>query len=70
MLVVLWITYRSPSNGQTSGVMKEHNGTIRTVKFCASSGAPDTASSLLFASAGGGDFKTRLWDAQTGGLEL
>lgn len=46
--------------------MKEHNGTIRTVRFLASSGVPGTGNSLLFASAGGGDCKTRLWDAQAG----
>jgi hypothetical protein len=56
----------SPNNGQMSNPMKEHNGTIRTVKFLASSGVAGAVNSLLFASGGGGDCKTRLWDAQAG----
>lgn len=58
----------SPNTGNVSGVLKEHNGTIRTVKFLASSTTAGEPQSLLFASAGGGDCKTRLWDAQSGNL--
>lgn len=82
VLIVLPLTYifisyicnvlvslsRSPSNGQVSGVLKEHNGTIRTVKFLGGGSGSEHAGSLLFASAGGGDCATRVWDAQSGKL--
>jgi hypothetical protein len=54
--------YFSPQNEH----MSNPKGTIRTVKFLASSGVAGAVNSLLFASGGGGDCKTRLWDAQAG----
>lgn len=42
--------------------MKEHTGTIRVVKFL----SEGSGGAALLASAGAGDCKPRLWDAQAG----
>ncbi|KAJ1430642.1 WD40-repeat-containing domain protein, partial [Ochromonadaceae sp. CCMP2298] len=51
-----------PRTGEVSDPLKEHNGTIRTVRFL----PPTTGSVPLIASAGAGDFVTRVWDARAG----
>ena len=54
-----------PNTRQLGTNMKGHTGTIRVVKF-APENNETSASSVLAASAGAGDFKPRLWDIQTG----
>lgn len=53
---------RSPTTGQFGEAMKEHTGTIRVVKFL----GEGSGAAALLASAGAGDCKPRLWDAQAG----
>lgn len=54
--------------------MRGHNGTVRILKFAPAIpqnkvvGSQEGLSSPPIASAGGGDFKPRLWDATTGFL--
>lgn len=55
-------TFCSPTTGQFGEVMKEHTGTIRVVKFL----GEGSGAAALLASAGAGDCKPRLWDAQAG----
>ena len=47
--------------GTVSNPLKGHNGTVRVVKCC-----PFDESGAICASAGAGDFRTRIWDLQTG----
>ena len=54
----------SPRTGNVSDIMKEHNGTVRVVKF----NLTNSTSGIFVASAGAGDCKPRLWDAETGNL--
>lgn len=57
------VPHISPTTGQFGESMKEHTGTIRVVKFLSEGSG---AAAALLASAGAGDCKPRLWDAQTG----
>jgi hypothetical protein len=66
MLRLIVVYMNSPVSGAISDPMKDHNGTIRVVKFCSGSHKSSSGVPSMLASAGAGDFKPRLWDISTG----
>lgn len=64
------IIHLSSQRGSWSSPLKDHNGTIRAVKFGPDDLSSDGSTPPVLASTGAGDFRPRLWDITTGSEDM
>lgn len=64
--------YNSIATGKQLSLLKGHNGTVREVAFNTSQTLHRNTNdnNILLASAGAGDFRTRIWDINTGTIKF